>query len=32
MEAALRVMNLLGAFHVFRRSAQFNNESLQRLL
>lgn len=32
MEVALRAMNLLGAFHVFRRSSYFQAESLERLL
>ena len=32
MEVALRAMNLLGAFHVFRHSSYFQVESLQRLL
>ena len=32
MEVALRAMNLLGTFHVFCHSPQFNNESLERLL
>jgi hypothetical protein len=32
MEVALRAMNLLAAFHIFRHSAQFDVGSLQRLL
>lgn len=32
MEVALRVMNLLGAFHVFRHSSHFEADSLQRVL
>lgn len=32
MEVALRAMNLLGAFHLFRRSSHFDDDSLQRLL
>src|SRR6185503_6048341 len=32
MEVALRVMNLLAAFHVFRHSPQFDDASLQLLL
>lgn len=32
MEVALRAMNLLGAFEVFRRSPEFDEEKLSRLL
>ena len=32
MEVALRAINLLGAFAVFRRAADFNSEKLARLL
>jgi hypothetical protein len=32
MEVALRVMNLIAAFHVFRHSAQFDHDSLEFLL
>ena len=32
MEVALRAMNLLAAFQIFRHSTQFNPDSLQRLL
>jgi Heparinase II/III-like protein/Heparinase II/III N-terminus len=32
MEVALRAMNLLGVFQIFRHSSLFDNESLQRLL
>ena len=32
MEVALRVMNLLGAFQIFRHSSHFDTDSLQRLL
>lgn len=32
MEVALRAMNLLGAFNIFRHSPEFDTDSLQRLL
>ena len=32
MEVALRVMNLIAAFHVFRHSPQFDHDSLELLL
>jgi hypothetical protein len=32
MEVALRAMNLVAAFHVFRQSPQFDNDSLEFLL